>query len=224
MFSGFDVSDLPDEPELAFLAFEQAARDHYQRRMANRGDEHQDGIMLEYLNNVVAAAEELEIEDIKDVEIPTFQTMGYDKFVEFRTKVDFFRTKINIRYVAKQKRGSVKLDSVAKSKIHHLIDQIREHIERSDLPEDKRDSLLRKLNDFAKAVDQNRTALQAAMGIYLYVCAGIGAGVESLRPVKELIDSVAGLLGKAKEAEEAFERLPAPVEQKRLEAPKAREE
>ena len=113
------------------------------------------------------------------------------------------------------------LDRNIKAKIHHYIQRIREAIEKANLPEDKKDSLYSKLSDFALEVDKNRTALQAGMAVYIAVCDGIGQGFRKLEPVRKMIDSIAALLGRAKEAEDGL-RLPSPPELRRISPPQRR--
>ena len=110
-----------------------------------------------------------------------------------------------------------------RTKIHHFIQQIRTVIEQSDLPVDKREALLNKLNKFAAEVDRSRTPLQAAMAVYIAICDGIGQGFVKLEPARKFINSIAALMGRAKENEErADERLPPPSERKKIEPPKRR--
>ena len=58
------------------------------------------------------------------------------------------------------------------------------------------------------------------MAVYIAVCAGIGDGFKKLEPVRRMIDSMAALLGKAKDVEENLPGLPPPAERKQLEPPR----
>lgn len=80
------------------------------------------------------------------------------------------------------------------------------------------ESLYKKLNSFALEVDKNRTALQAGMAVYIEVCNGIGQGFTKLEPARKMIDSIAALLGRAKEVEGRL-RLPSPEERRQIEPP-----
>jgi len=91
------------------------------------------------------------------------------------------------------------------------------------LPDPKRDALYNKLNRFASEVDKNRTNLQAGMAVYITVCDGIGEGFKKLEPARKCFDSIAALLGRAKEVEDSMHpTLPRPDERKQLEAPRKR--
>jgi hypothetical protein len=60
------------------------------------------------------------------------------------------------------------------------------------------------------------------MAIYIAVCDGIGQGFKKLEPARKWIDSIAALLGRAKEVEDSLRpTLPRPQERKELEPPRA---
>lgn len=61
------------------------------------------------------------------------------------------------------------------------------------------------------------------MAVYIAICDGIGQGFEKLEPARKWIDSIAALMGRAKENEERAEhKLPPPSERKKIEPPKRR--
>ncbi len=61
------------------------------------------------------------------------------------------------------------------------------------------------------------------MIFFAALCTGIGEGFEKLKPVRDMFDSVARLLGQAIQLEDRLSpRLPAPIERKRLEPPPPR--
>jgi len=141
-----------------------------------------------------------------------------DLYINFTADVDHFTTQVRIQNAPRNRQNSVGLDGNTKAKIHHYIQRIREAIEKANLPEDKKDSLFSKLSNFALEVDKNRTSLQAGMAVYIAVCDGIGQGFRKLEPVRKMIDSIAALLGRAKEAEDSLQ-LPSPPELKRIPPP-----
>jgi hypothetical protein len=66
----------------------------------------------------------------------------------------------------------------------------------------KRDLLFRKLDAFVVEVDKARTSLQSVASVYLTVCTVIGEGFNKLEPVRRFIDSIATLMGNAKNVED----------------------
>ena len=58
------------------------------------------------------------------------------------------------------------------------------------------------------------------MAIYIAVCDGIGQGFKKLEPARTWIDSIAALLGRAKEVEDSLRpTLPRPEERNSLNRP-----
>lgn len=221
-----DLANLPEDPQLAFVELERVARvrvQQWETEIAEVQYGDADPYRLEYINKVLAAARVYEIDALKDWQVPNVRDSNiYDQYRQFTHDVDHFTMQIRIRNVPVNRRASVGLDGNTKIKIHHHIGKIREAIEAAALPDEKRDALYRKLDRFALEVDKVRTDLQAATAVYIAVCAGIGEGFKKLEPVRRMIDSVATLLGKAKEAEENLPALPSGAERKRLEAPRKR--
>ncbi|MGH7036201.1 MAG: hypothetical protein ACREFL_20940 [Stellaceae bacterium] len=225
MITDDELSGLPEDPELAFVEFERIMRarlheKEYEASQEQWGDA--DPYRLEYINRVLAAARVYNVDQLKGWEVPSVEGNVSNVYRQFSTDVDHFTTQIRIRNVARNRQGSVGLDGNTKAKIHHHIAQIRTAIEEAALPDDKRDALYGKLDRFALEVDKARTSLQAGMAVYIAVCAGIGEGFKKLEPVRRMVDSVATLLGRAKEAEDALPALPAATDRRNLEAPRRR--
>lgn len=230
MISNDELSGLPSDPELAFVRFEEIVRLKMQEwerdeRVSN-GDLDADTYRLEYMNKVAAAAKAYRIEALSGLEIPKLggnQINFIDAYRQFLADVDNVTIQIRIHAARADHEGTVGLEDIERSKIHHFIQQIRTVIEGADLPDDKRDALLEKLNKFAAEVDRKRTKLQAAMAVVIAVCDGIGQGFEKLEPARKMIDSISVLLGRAKANEErADRRLPPPSERQKIEPPKRR--
>lgn len=224
MITDEELSQLPDDPELAFVEFEKVVRRRYyeaEQQVAEMQYGNSDSYRLEYINKVLAAARVYGISELAKWNVPAVNDRIFDAFAQFTSDVDHFTTQIRIRHVPRNRQVSVGLDSTTKAKIHHLIQQIRSIIEGADLPTNKQDALYGKLNRFAAEVDRTRTGLGASMAVFIEICDGIGQGFEKLEPAKKLIDSIAALLGRAKDVEDSLRpQLPVPEERRQLEAPR----
>jgi hypothetical protein len=227
MISDEELSELPVDPELAFVQFEKIMRGRVQaeEEHAHEHESDPDTYRLEYMNKVAAAAQAFRIEALSNLSVPRSSTIGYganvhEHYRDFTRKVDFVTIQIRIRSAQSNREGSVGLDSTSKARIHHFIQQIREIIQGADLPEDKRDALFGKLNAFAAEIDRSRTRLQAAAAVFIAVCHTIGEGFEKLEPARKWLDSIGRVLGQAKEGEDrADNMLSPPSERKRLVPP-----
>jgi hypothetical protein len=226
MITDEELAELPEDHELAFVEFEKImrARLYEAEEEVSRvqfGDA--DTYRLEYMNKVLAAAREYGIEALVQWQVPSVNGRIFDEYRQFVSDVDHFTTQIRIRHAPRSRRNSVGLDGNTKRKIHHHIDQIRSAIDQAELPDTKRESLYEKLARFSLEVDKARTGLEAGMAVYIAVCDGIGQGFKKLEPARRWVDSIAGLLGRAKEVEDSFRpTLPSPPARKRLEPPRGR--
>jgi hypothetical protein len=73
----------------------------------------------------------------------------------------------------------------------------------------------------AAEVDKARTFIGAVTAVYIEVCDGIGQGFTKLEPARKFIDSVAALMGRAKDVEDRLHpALPRPEDRKQIEAPR----
>ena len=223
MITDEELAQLPDDPELAFVAFERIVRARlYEEEQKGEHDQYgTESYRLEYINKVLAAARVYGISALAQWQVPPVNSNIADAYVQFTSDVDHFTTQIRIANAPRDRRNSVGLDTNTKAKIRHHIEQIKGAIQEADLPEPKRESLYAKLSSFALEVDKKRTNLQAGMAFYIAVCDGIGQGFEKLESARKWIDSIATLLGRAKDVEESLRpRLPCSEEQKQLEAPR----
>jgi hypothetical protein len=73
MITDEEIENLPEEPELAFVAFERILRERSQTAIANasRNDENLDEYRLEYMNKVLGAAKALQVDALKNWEVPS---------------------------------------------------------------------------------------------------------------------------------------------------------
>lgn len=214
-----ELSQLPVDPQLAFVRLEQIMRERLGMQEKEATDV--DLPRLEYMNKVAAAALAYKIDGLEKLFVPPDASGPLATALQqFTRQVDRVTMQIRIRSAQMNREGSVGLEDTAKAKIRHYIAQIKDAIDKAELPDDKREALYDKLNKFAAEVDKVRTALQAGMAVFIAVCDGINQGFIKLEPARKWLDSIAAILGRAKaEEERADYRLPPPAERKQLEPP-----
>ena len=96
-----------------------------------------------------------------------------------------------------------------KSKIRHYLEKIREIVDRLEVPLPKKEALSAKITALSDEVDRDRTRFDAYAGLALEMAATGGEVAHWLNPARKFLDSIAGLLGYAKQAEDARPSLPA---------------
>jgi hypothetical protein len=223
MITDAEMEELPADPELAFVAVEKILRDKIYKieAEARNNDFNPDQDRLGYMTRVLAAARTYDIEALSELNVPRMSRDGiYDEYLQFQNDVDFVTMQIRLNAIRLNREGSIGLDPNSKTKIHHFIQQIRDEIEKADLDVGKKDALFAALNTFAKEVDRARTRMQVTMALWLTFATGVGAGFEKLKPVRDMLDSIARVMGNAKALEDHYtKQLPKPAERKRIEPP-----
>ena len=127
---------------------------------------------------------------------------------------------IQIAHGRRVRGYSVRLDPSTKSKIRHYLEKIREIVDRLEVPLPKKEALSARITALSDEVDRDRTRFDAYAGLALEMATTGGEVAQRLNPVRKFLDSIAGLLGYAKQAEDARPSLPAPHERKRLTPPR----
>jgi hypothetical protein len=222
MISDDELLDLPEDPELAFVQCERKLREGLFRRLEETESYNANSsYKLEYINHVVAVAKALELSIFDEYSIPSLGSDLHPFYEQFRHDVDHVTVQIRMRHARRVKNYSVALDPATKSKVRHHLQQIKEIVDRLEVSERKKEALYSKINALADEVDKDRTRFDTAMALITEVASVGGEAADRLEPVRKWIDSIARLLGRAKEAEDAAApRLPAPKERKRIEPPR----
>jgi hypothetical protein len=217
-----EYPDLAEDPDLAFRQLEKKFRGEMNEAL-NDLDREQSGDIcyLSYINRTIAAAKTLAIETFKDWEIPSHERNSlWGEYQEFNTAIEHYLVQVQIMHSRRVRGYSVQLDASTKSKIRHYLEKIREIVDRLEVPLPKKEALTAKITALSDEVDRDRTRFDAYAGLALEVAATGGEMAQKLNPLRKFLDSIAGLLGYAKQAEDARPSLPAPHERKRLTAPR----
>lgn len=215
--------NLPEQPELAFVYLEEK----YQSALSNNIESADpngswDPYYLEYMNSIVAVAEALELDFLSNFKISPSRKNIYNEYIEFSLLVKQHTTKIRIKNGRKKHLYSVALSSIQKDEIRKYINNIKAIIEKSKIPEDKKDAILKKLQALSAEVDRNRTRFEIVADFVTKTGAiSKTAEQEIAGPWWKWLTKIAEIIGGAKESEEEREqvRLPAPEPQKQLPPP-----
>ncbi|MGB3041757.1 MAG: hypothetical protein WBB98_01050 [Xanthobacteraceae bacterium] len=211
-----DFSDLPDDPELAFVALVDRFDNERETSIASSEERSDTSIfLLDYMNNVFGAAEGLHLDIYNEWEMPTNENNVWPLYREFSLITKRRVLEIQIRHARIGRHYSVGLNTATKARIRNLVEQIKQHLDAIDLDEHKRNTLNGKLNKFLEEVDRERTRYDAAMDVALSM---VGLVEKTSSPIIDLMDSITRLLAQAKSSEPL--ELPPPRERKKLEAPR----
>jgi hypothetical protein len=187
--------DLPDEEELIFLKLESAFRETCERNVFEAQRNEANGYVpaeqyLRYMRQITAIAGELQLGIFQDRPMPNAEDFSIAGYQNFLGQVDHWRAAFSVRHARRSSGYSVRLDTKTRSIISHHIGQIREIIQKLEVDEWKRDSLLNCLNALQAEVDKNRSGYEV-LGAFMVEFSGVlGGAAENLKPVQRLIDSI----------------------------------
>jgi hypothetical protein len=221
--SDFEWENLPDDPELAFVQLEKHFRGNLESGLndSNNGH-HSDWLQIEYANHVIAAANALGFDFLKDWKIPSHQVGGvniYDFYKDFSTAVSGIVLQININSIRQHRRYSVAFSPADKERIRHYAHQIKTILDTAELPIAKKDDLFKKLNRFLAEVDKTRTDLQAISDLTIGLAHIGGETARELEPINKLLHPILRIFGRYRDMEDAQRQLPGPRDHPRIEPP-----
>jgi hypothetical protein len=147
--------------------------------------------------------------------VPQIENVDFQTYQNFSKRVKHYRTRLEIRHGRRVQGYSVRFDGPTKTKVHHLLAQIRAVFSKLEVDEQKREALFSKLADLEAEVDRNRTRFDAYAALAIEVADVTGEVVGRSR-ILEVLDAVARLFGVAKK-DEAPRQLPAPTKPKQIE-------
>lgn len=211
--------DLPTDKEAAFLRLEEVYRERCEEACF-RNSERSALAWADYMAQVVAAVEELQLTEEFQAEVPSFETVSYESYVEFAKNVTHYCTRLRIRTSRRASGFSIKFDEIAKIKLRHLIEQIRETVGKLEVDERKRNALFGKLSALELEVDRDRIRIEVYGDLVVTAAGFAGEAGKKLEPIKKLLDSVATVLSEARATAGELFQLPSPP--KRLEDKTAR--
>lgn len=211
-----EMASLSDDPMEAFVELESIVRQRYQEADDNRGNNGNGTlIMNRYVADVFPAARFYGISALSNLPRPT--PNDYQALSEFMSEVDYILTDLRLRNIARAKKNSVALDAATKARFRSQLNEIRETVDKLDVPVAKREALYERINALQEEIDRERTRTQAFNALMFEVLHGIS---EAGEPLVKQIERLGAAMGYAIETEASRPKLPPPKEPKRIEGPK----
>lgn len=213
--------DLPEDHEKAFVYLEKQFRAQLDESLRENDQGNYDAYCKrKYMSAVIAAAKSLDIPGIADYTAPYDDRGVWAAFEGFETDVMNLTIQIEINHARRRKKYSVAFDTAAKQKVRHYIEQIRTAVEQSDLPQNKREAIFKKLSELTLEIDRDRTRFEVVADAIRSV-ARLSGDVEreGAEPWWKWVKLIFGEIEDAKDKEPQTS-LPAPGERKQLEPPR----
>ena len=208
LFTRDDMRDAPSDSLAKFAYIEEICRARMYE-IADMSDSSALDAMLKkhYMTTVGAAAEELGVTGLPKRN--SAKSLDTTEFEEFLLAAGAIVTKIHISQVGNS--DSVQLAESTRTKIEKKIVKLRAIIEGGDLPLEKREALLEKLDDLAKELYERRIGLGKTMAILATVLVMSTAFLADAPNAAKTAIEIMGLIEGDREAEhKEHERLGAP--------------
>jgi len=210
-------NDLPEDNNLAFVKLHSDFKREFEFQIENT-DENFRYHAAKYMNNTLAAASALEINELENYAVTPGNAQRFDdEFSIFSIAVENIVVQIKIKYCRRNTGMSVGLTPEQKAKIHVLIEKIRSEIENSSATLDKKEKIFKIIAGLSLEIDKSRAGLERF--------GDLARGLSSVS--KELADGAEPwwkwfklIMGEVDEAKELEPALPKPEDRKKLEAPK----
>jgi hypothetical protein len=207
---------LPDDPDVAFLKLETLFRQELLDNYDNETDYYQ------YMNKVLCARDELQVEILSDYKIPEPDSIHENDFLLFTAELDRFKTRLIIQNSKRNKTYSVRLDATTKQKVRHLLNQIKGIVDKVELDDRKKEALYIKINALEEEFDRDRTRVEAFGALVIEIAGIVGEAADKMEPARKWLDSIAKCFGAAKSHEDTNPQLPPHSEPKKIEPPRKR--
>lgn len=220
LLSDVDYDNLPDGAEDQFLSLQSICRERLFKALAEVSSTSvTEKLKIQYMTHVAAAAEQLGLP-------PLYQYRGRvnpaDVFDQFLESVDYLITQMNLERRSRNNAMSVQLSYETKNAIEQQVHRLRAIIEKSNLSEDQKKSLLKKLDELLAELQQPRFSFWKAMAIIGSISMGMQIGASFLADAPDAIATIASLIAADKEAEdEKIRYLRPPPKPLALPAPEA---
>jgi hypothetical protein len=221
-----ELDDLPEDDHLAFATFVR----HAQRRLSeatdpidaseNYGWRLIDEWRYDFMNIVVAAAKRFGIEPFATLEMPSLGDFDDNTHRQFKADLDFYMTQLIIDNTLRDRRDSVALSPPAKERIRKYLHELKQCIDKADLSDSRKHSLLKKLADSEAVLDGRRLSLLAVTRITLEIMMIPGGLWASQQITTKLLNNMLLTVAEEKVVDDQKRQLPPVMPPQKLMPPR----
>lgn len=221
-----DLDNLDEDPRIAFMELANIAVRKLHEKTIDLNDNEQrewremEELRFSCMNVLLAAAKRLEVEPFASMDVPPYDENRSSNWQAFKFDLDHYITQIVLDNSTRNRSGSVAILPKTKEQIRSYIHGLRECIENGNLDDDKRESLLKKLDALEKELEKRRVSMIAVANAAFYLWAIPGSAWSSYEVANKLITNVMRTVGEAKEHEDSARQIAAPEPVKALSAPR----
>jgi hypothetical protein len=207
-FKPEELEDLPEDNQAAFIQLVRIAQTRLKDQLRDLGPrdqdnwEEHDNAQYGFQNVVLAMARKFEIEPFASLQMPSIQDHDQKGYRQFRHDLTHYIAQIMLTLADRERVNSVPLRDEVRQSIQTYIYHLREAILRANLPERKKEDLLKKLAELEEEIGRRRIRVAVVAGIIMAILSAPGELVGSYDAVVRITNSILREIGQAKEADQ----------------------
>lgn len=225
-----EIEDAPEDPAMAFTYLIRIAQGRFDARLnelaERETDSHTwDDARLGYMSTVISLGKTYGIEPFSQMQVPRYSKFGYDEFRQFKADLDHYLAQLVMGNALRARRDTIPLSAEAKERIRTHIHHIKDHIDKTEMPEAKRAALHAKIAEFEAALEKDRVSV-LKVGAWVLGILSVSANVLQLADsptFQKLLSNVMVTVAEQKAADDDNRKLP-PVEPMLMMLPPRRNE
>ena len=196
------LNTLPDDPELAFVHLEKIFREEMTLELGH--SQNNDALIRsaydQYINHTSDIAKELGLDILQECQQQLNATGDFwYRQQQFVADVDHYLIRIQIRHTRRTKGYSVAFDHATKAKLRHHLSQIKNTVDKLEVPQTKREALYARISALESEIDRNRTRFDVYSALLLETATTTGKAARKLKPLMKLLHPITIIFANAKE-------------------------
>jgi len=208
-----ELDNLPEEPQLAFARVVEIAQPRLIDRIRDLDHNDRDGWALiqeakyGFQGLVMGAARKYSIEPFSKSDMPLLKNYNDEDYRQFRHDLSMYITQIMLNAADADRSNSVPLIEEKRQRLRTYVFHLREAIDKSDLPDWRKDRLHKRLNDLEQELIKPRVNMTVVAGIVAAVLAVTSDAGGAYDTISKVATFILREIGQAKEADDEQKKI-----------------
>lgn len=208
-----ELDNLPEDPQLAFARVLEIAQPRLTARL--RELDTQNDSDWEFIQDarygfqgfVLGAAKKFKIEPFASSEMPLLEHYSTSDYRQFRQDLSVYVTQIMLHAADADRSNSVPLMEARRQSLRTYVFHLREAIDKSDLPDWRKDRLHKRLSDLERELIKPRVNMAVVAGIVAAVLAVTSDAGGAYDTISKVATFILREIGQAKEADDEQKKI-----------------
>lgn len=221
-----ELDDLDEDPRTAFMQLVNAAQRSLSAKVGTLDPENQyewqkaEELRHSFMNVVVAAAKQYEIEPFYSMEVPQYSNFRDTDHRQFKSDLDHYVTQLVLSNSLRSKRDSVEVLPKTKEQLRTYLAGLKQCIEKGNMTDSKREALLKKLDAFEAELEKRRLSMIAVARLTYLILSVPGTMWASVDITHKLTTNIMQIVAEAKAAEDETKQILTAAAPKALSPPR----